>query len=542
MKSLLIGINSKYIHPSMGLHQIACNSKTKVVIREFTIKDDPQEIINFILESSFDLLGFSLYIWNIEVFKKIIPVIREKVSKPIFLGGPEVSYNAPSLFSYGIDYIIKNEGEESFNELTEYLEHKREITEVSNLYYKDETIKYTFDKAPDLSHIKHDYSLIGDFEHKIVYVEASRGCFFHCSYCMASLDNNVRFFDLQMIKDELKFLLEKKTKTIKFLDRSFNVRKDVMMEIFTFIKENDNLITTFQFEVVGDILTTPVIDLLNSMRKGYIRLEIGIQSTNEKTLAAVCRKQNFEKLKENISLLRDNVIIHSDLIAGLPYEDYNSFINTFNSSFLCFSHELQLGFLKELKGTPISITKELYGYKFSQASPFEVISNNYITEKELDEIRLCEEGLDKFYNKNSFPKCNDYLFKKIKVNPFFFYHDLMLYIKNNYDKDISKMQKDELYKIFYLFSSKYDLDKDYLFFLLKMDYLTSFLIKPKIWWDSNIDRREKRECFMRLVSKEKSITIDDLYKSSKLEKYNENYFLVLYKENKNYLFTFTNKK
>ena len=402
MKTLILGINSKYIHPAMGAHQIMVNSEYEIELLEFTIKDQLDIIIKSILDKQFDLLAISTYIWNIEIIKKLLKSLEEiNFNKPILLGGPESSYDALNLLSnYNIDYIIKNEGEESFNKLIQALTTNQSLNNVPNLYYKEESIiKFTFDEEPNILNIKHDYSLIGDLQNRIVYLEASRGCYFRCSYCLASLEKKVRFFDVDMIKEELKYLLDRNTKIIKFLDRSFNVNKAHMLDILSFIKQYDNNYTTFQFEIVGDLLDDEVIDFINSMRKDYLRFEVGIQSFNEKTIKSVSRTQNFDKLKSNIEKLKNNAVIHADLIAGLPYENKESFINTFNQAFTLFVHELQLGFLKELKGTIISITKDIHEYVFSDTSPYEVIENKYIKNDELQVIRKIEEMLDIFYNK-----------------------------------------------------------------------------------------------------------------------------------------------
>ena len=296
MRILLIGINSKYIHPAMGTFQIVANSKFTVSHMEFTIKDSNESIINKI-GRNWDLIGFSVYIWNIEKVKSIIQNYPE--STTFLLGGPEASYR-PELLFYDkrIRFIIKNEGEESFNELIEYLQGKRKISEVSNLYFKEnESLSFTFETYPNLKSINHDLSLINDFENRIVYLEASRGCPFRCSYCLSSLEKRVRYFPIEKIKQQIKFALEKKVKMVKFLDRSFNIREDYMQDILRFIQEHDNNITIFQFEIVGELLNEETIALLKKIRKGLIRFEIGIQSTNPKTTRAINRSQDFQKLK-----------------------------------------------------------------------------------------------------------------------------------------------------------------------------------------------------------------------------------------------------
>ena len=339
-------------------------------------------------------------------------------------------------------------------------------------------------------------------------------------------------------KNDLLFLLNKKAKIIKFLDRSFNVNKGYMLEILKFISEHDNGYTTFQFEVVGDLLTDEECEFINTMRKGYLRFEIGIQSTNNETIKAINRKQDFEKLKNNILKIKDNVVIHTDLIAGLPYETYQSFIKSFNDAFNLLTEELQLGFLKELKGTQISNEKELYNYHFSDTSPFEVIDNNYISINELNEIKKVELSVDKFYNTGFFKKTFNYIFNNFDINAFDFFKNITNYFINK-NLDFKKIQFDELTKSFYeaITQNIYDksFDKDYLFFLIKQDYLSRLNIKPKIFWETNIERIERKEIYKK-ISEKYNISINDLFNYGRLEKYNNAYYLILYKPKQEILY------
>lgn len=532
MKKVLVGVNSKYIHPAFGLHQIKTNLKYDIDLLEFTIKDNLNKIIEEII--NYDLIAFSVYIWNIEIIKLLISNNSLK-NKLIILGGPEASFQFDNLLNnYNVKYIIKGEGEESFNELLEFLENKRTIETVSNLYYKDDYIKYTFDKLPDIKKIKHDYSLTKDFKNKICYLESSRGCYFNCSYCLASTEKPVRFFDLEEVKSNLLYLLQNNAKIIKFLDRSFNVDQERMLEILKFINEHDNGYTTFQFEIVGDMLSDKVIDYIKTMRKKFIRFEIGIQSTNKETIKAILRHQDFEKLKDNILKIKDYIVIHTDLICGLPYEDIESFRNSFSETFLLFTEELQLGFLKELKGTHISKNKDMYHYKFQETSPYEVISNDFISLEEINEVKLVEKSLDKFYNPNFFKRTFYYIFKDLKLNPYETFKNITLYI--NKFGDWRNFQFDEITKL--LFESIVEtnkenpnFNKEKLFYIIKQDYLTKNNIKPKIWWDNNISKGEKNFIFDKFIKTYQDLNKDILYKYSKLEKYENEYFLVTYLNN-----------
>lgn len=527
MKTLLIGINSKYIHPATGIQQIYTNATSEVSYQEFTIKDNNLDIINYISSQTFDVLGFSVYIWNIKKTKEIIEALSENPFT-IILGGPEASYNWQPLLAFkNVQYIVRGEGEISFNLLINYLEKQIPLEQVYNLIYKHQgKIIHTPTKIFPLETIKHDYALINDFENRVSYIEASRGCFFNCSYCLAALEKPVRFFDLEDVKRDILFLLAKKAKIIKFLDRSFNINTKYTLEILKLIKENDNGYTTFQFEIVGDLITEEIITYLNTMRKGYIRMEIGIQTTNEQTTKAILRKQDFAVLSQNIIALRDNTVIHTDLIAGLPWENLESFKKSFNDVFLLFTDEVQLGFLKELQGTHISNTKKEHGYIFAAEPPYEVISNYYITKEELDIIRLVEKGVNKFYNNHFFKRTIDYLFKTLSLDPFDTFHKVMHNIVKT--EDYYKLQPDAIAKLLYENLANLVPDKSELLFIIKQDYLLRNKIKPKIWWQSDISRLERNHLYNRLIIEYPNLNLEVLYKYGQLERNENNYFLINY--------------
>lgn len=525
----LIGVNSKYIHPANGVFQLVANSNYPVQYFEATIKDSLSDIISKVNPDA-DLIGLSVYIWNINKIVELIPLIREKCPKAkVFVGGPE-SYFRSDYFlgQLGVDYLINSEGEESFNELIEFLSNERSINEVSNLFYKDANeIKFTFSKLPDINKIKHDYSLIKDFKNRVCYVESSRGCFFKCSYCMASLETKVRFFDFEKVKKDIKFLVDNGAKTIKFLDRSFNVNKAYMLDILKFLVSIDNNYTVFQFEVVGDLLDDEVINyIIENIRPGYLRFEIGIQSVNEKTTKAVCRVQNFQKLSENIRRIKDYITVHTDLIAGLPYEDLNSFKETFNKSYLIGASELQLGFLKELKGTKISNEKDVHGYKFDKYSPYEVFYNNYISKDELEIIHEAEEGLEKYHNKGNFKKALDYLFNACGLNPFDTFRLLYLNSGSNLRINHDKVALN----LYTSLCNNPNIDSKYLLYLIKQDYLEKYNVRPKIWWDNNIARSERNKVYEEF-SRVYNLNIDILYNYGKLEKFNDEYYIIIYRKN-----------
>lgn len=523
MKILLIGINSKYIHPAAGLFQIVANSRYPLSFSEYTIKDENENILAAMEKDDYDLIGFSVYIWNIEKVKELIKAYSKKTS--FLLGGPEASHRHDLLyFDERIRYIIKNEGEEAFNQLLEYLQGKRKINAVSNLYYKENgKILYTYDEIPNLKKIRHDLSLNRDFKNRVLYLEGSRGCPFRCSYCLSSLDKKVRFFDYKKLKEEILFALKKETPTVKFLDRTFNVDQKKMREIISFIRNHDNGITTFQFEIVGDLLEEETIELLQTVRRGQIRFEIGVQSTNPVVTRAVRRNQNFRKLKENIFKIRKNIIIHLDLIAGLPYEDRASFIRTFNETFSIFPDELQFGFLKELQGTEISRTKERHGYCFSEKPPYEVIHNDYLSGADLEEFGVVEGALNKYYNSNAFPRTMGYLFQTKKLNPYDTFLKIGQYLGKN---GLAGMQPDTV--ALKLYEALAEGGDEELLFIIKQDYLFK-PIRPKIWWKRKITREERKKVYRKYLEKYPELNLDLLYRYAHLEKSGNKYFLVTYR-------------
>lgn len=530
-KCCLVGINSKYIHPSMSIYTLYANTDYDLKLFEFNIKDSVDDMYNKIKD--FDCIFLSVYIWNVEIIRELLSRLNDKI---INIGGPEASFNKNLILEYKNNkvFITRGEGEESTNEFIAYINGDLPLSKVSNLYFLDssgEEIYQTEYKTPDITKIKSSVNLIGDYENRVCYVESSRGCYYNCTYCLAATEKPVRYFTAEKIRTELLFLLEKKAKTIKFLDRSFNTRADFANRILNFIKEHDNGVSTFQFEANGDSIEPETIKILNSMRKNMVRLEIGIQSTNPNTIKAINRTQNLKKLKANILALKDNCVIHTDLIAGLPYEDYDSFKNSFNETFLLFTDELQLGFLKELKGTVLSKTKSIYGYKFQESAPFEVIENEYISSSELNKIRKVEISVNKFYNYKIFNKTMKYIFIDKKLDPFDTFLNLTLYLEKT--KPVNEYQFDELTSAFYDFLSKKIRSKDELLFIIKDDYLTKNRIKPKIWWKKDISREERLDVY-KLFAQKYDLNIDTLFNYGLLEKWNNKYLLIDYKNFKKY--------
>jgi len=492
MKALLIGINAKYIHPTMSIYQLKYNTNYECDLKEFTIKEGIDKIYNdiefLIYNNNYNVLGFSCYLWNIEIIVELTKIIKQNFpSLIIVLGGPEVCYEADYFLDNPYtDYIIFSEGEEAFDKLLQFLDNKITIKEVPNLYYKDNnTIKYTYNKLPDLKTIKLATLNIEDKVNRIIYVESSRGCPYNCSYCVASLEKRVRFFNKEEVFRVLKELMVCKVKTIKFLDRTFNANEKYMLDILDFIEEH-NVCSIFQFEIVIEKMSESVIDKILNLKNVHLRFEIGIQSTNNLTNEAVGRQQNFDKLRENTFKLNKapHVDLHLDLIAGLPYEDLNSFKNSFNEAFLLEGKELQLGFLKFLRGTKMMSFIEEHKYIYDKKAPYEIICNKYISNEELNYIHKIEHSLEYYYNNSTkynrqrLKKSFRFLFDNNLISdPWRFFDELS-------NIEIKSKQLIDLFINFdHYFKDKYFYEE--IHFLIIQDYLENFLVKPNIWWGKN---------------------------------------------------------
>jgi len=524
MKVVLVGINSKYIHTNLAIRYLKANCRYPVDLIEFTIKDSIDKIINNILNKDPDVIGFSVYIWNIEIIRIILKIIKSDFPKKIIvLGGPEVSYEYDEFLKENLaEFIISNEGEIAFDKLIDSLTNNKDIKDIPNLsYYIDNNIiRNKRAEIEDLNKLNNPYKLAGeDHKNKIQYIELSRGCPYSCAYCMASLENRVRFFSLDRVKNDIEYLYAKGAKTFKFLDRTFNLKEDVALDIYRYIIDNDFSNAIFQFEINGDILSKEVIDYLQkNCPPNRIRFEIGIQSTNVVVNQAVDRNQDNGKLFENIIKLNNsNIDLHLDLIAGLPYEDYLSFKDTFNQVYKLFGKELQLGFLKLLKGTKLYYQTKKYGYEVSKSAPYELIKNDFIKESELKKIHVAEEMLEIYWNKGFMNQA----IRKITSgldDPFSF----LLKLGNYFIESQLLFHRYQLSDIFKVLESY--LANDYVYDI-RYDYLKYNNIKPKIYWENNIKKNDIIRKFHKLNPKYK---IDMLYKYSVVTKYFDKYLIVIY--------------
>ena len=418
MKILLITLDSKYIHANLAVRYLKkyCGD-FDIVIKEFTINQRPEYILGEILAEGPDLICFSCYIWNIDYIKDISYIIKESKSEARLLyGGPEVSFEIKELMESNpfIDFVIFGEGEETFKEFLEEIQKPSPLLrKIKGLAFRENNeaiINESRGLIDNLDIINYPYEPEEEFENKIIYYESSRGCPFSCSFCLSSIDKKLRFFSMERVKRDLKMLLNTKARQIKFVDRTFNADYRRSMEIMEYIVENNKNNMTIHFEITADIINDQFLSFLGKMPVNMFQFEIGVQSLNVDTLCEIDRHMDKDKLSRAIREIgkNKNIHLHLDLIAGLPYEDYESFKKSFDGIYKLNAEKIQLGFLKVLKGTKIFRDKEKHGIKHTLKAPYEVICTKYISLGELLKLKNIEELVDKYYNEKYFNKSIKY--------------------------------------------------------------------------------------------------------------------------------------
>ena len=419
MKFLLVGINAKYIHSNPAIYSLRAYAgeefRENIELAEYTINNRKEEILADIYRRRPKILGFSCYIWNFSLVKELLEDISKVLPGiEVWLGGPEVSFDGPELLeAYPVvKGIMIGEGEETFRELLAYYRELLATDKTDTRVIKLNSIKGLLlreGKTGERTLLEMDelpflYDKMEDFQNKIVYYESSRGCPFRCSYCLSAIDKSVRFRSMDKVKRELQFFLQEKVPQVKFIDRTFNSNHDHCMEIWKYIKENDNGVTNFHFEIAADIMTEEEIALLSELRPGLVQLEIGVQSTNETTLREINRFVNTKHIAKVVDALRqkENIHIHLDLIAGLPFEDYDSFVNSFDEVYAMKPEQLQLGFLKVLKGSPMEAKAVEYKIMYQKSAPYEVLSTKWLSYEQVLKLKKVEEMVELYYNSNQF--------------------------------------------------------------------------------------------------------------------------------------------
>ncbi len=418
MKILLTAVNAKYIHSNPAVYSLYAYAGEELQqyleIAEYTINQQKEEILRDIYERQPDVIAVSCYIWNIDMVTSLLCEIAKVLPNCVqWVGGPEVSYDASDvLMKYpSLRGVMVGEGEQTFSELMQYYVKDgfySNLSEISGIAYRDcSNGKIMVTKSrelTDMSQIPFFYQDMNVFSHRIVYYETSRGCPFSCSYCLSSIDKSVRFRSMELIKKELSFFLEHRVPQVKFVDRTFNCSHRHAMEIWEFIRDNDNSVTNFHFEIAADILDEEELTLLNTLRPGLVQLEIGVQSTNEKTIEAIHRTMDYQKLTEIVKRIQQkhNIHVHLDLIAGLPFEDIMSFRKSFDQVFALAPEQLQLGFLKVLKGSAMYRQSEEFGIAYTETPPYEVLFTRWLRFSDVIELKAVEEMVETYYNTNQF--------------------------------------------------------------------------------------------------------------------------------------------
>lgn len=456
MKILLAACNAKYIHSNLAVYDLKAYSSDydeHVILREYTINQPKDEILKDIYSSGADVVCFSCYIWNISFVRELIRDLVKILPKTAFwAGGPEVSYDAEKFLTEMPEMtgVMVGEGEKTFHDLLEfYIDGKDSLEEISGIAYRtgDKIIHNGWRELMDLSAIPFVYEHLEKFENRIIYYESSRGCPFSCSYCLSSIDKKLRFRDLELVKKELQFFLDHRVLQVKFVDRTFNCKHEHAMTIWKYILEHDNGVTNFHFEISADLLREEEMELMSQMRPGLIQLEIGVQSTNPETIRAIHRHMDLKKLEHCVNRVHSfrNIHQHLDLIAGLPYEDYDTFHQSFNDVYQMKPDQLQLGFLKVLKGSLMQKEAEVYGIVYKEKEPYEVLSTNWLTYGEVLKLKMVESMVEVYYNSGQFWHTLEYLVP-FEKDAFTFYEKLgSFYEKKGYSEiSHSRMRRYEI--------------------------------------------------------------------------------------------------
>lgn len=417
MKIYLTAINAKYIHSNLAVYSLRAFARTyqeQIEIGEFTINNRVDFILEEIYKAKPDVLCFSCYIWNMNYVEEIMAEFHKLCPDvPIWVGGPEVSYEVQDFLEKHpeVTGIMVGEGEETFQELCSYYlepEKELELEKIKGLALRgkesEEVILTGVRPMLDMNRIPFCYDRMGDFKNRIIYYESSRGCPFSCSYCLSSVEKQLRFRSIELVKEELQFFIDQKVPQVKFVDRTFNCNHEHAMAIWSYIKEHDNGITNFHFEVSADLLREEELELIHDMRPGLIQLEIGVQSTNEMTITEIHRTMKLERLKETVHQIQagGNIHEHLDLIAGLPYEDYDTFSKSFNDIYAWKPNQLQLGFLKVLKGSYMFEHAKEYEIVYRAKPPYEVMKTKWLSFEDVMRIKQVEEMLEVYYNSGQF--------------------------------------------------------------------------------------------------------------------------------------------
>ena len=457
MKILLVACNAKYIHSNLAVYDLqayASDYADHIVLKEYTINQQKDDIMRDIYLEHPDVVCVSCYIWNLSFVKELMAdLIKILPGADFWAGGPEVSYDAEKFLTENSEFkgVMVGEGEETFKELAGYYVEKnpQDLKNMTGICYRDgdQIIHNGWRQIMDLSSIPFIYKDLSEFKNRIIYYESSRGCPFSCSYCLSSIDKKLRFRDTETVKKELQFFIDNKVPQVKFVDRTFNCKHDHAMAIWKYINEHDNGVTNFHFEISADLLREEELQEMSTMRPGLIQLEIGVQSTNPDTIKVIHRTMDFEKLKGIVDRIHSfgNIHQHLDLITGLPYEDYDSFRNSFNDVYALKPQQLQLGFLKVLKGSHMMEMCREYGIVYKTQEPYEVLSTKWLDYDHVLKLKTVENMVEVYYNSGQFQNTLEYL-EKFFPDAFSIYERLgSFYMEKGYgDVSHTRMRRYEI--------------------------------------------------------------------------------------------------
>lgn len=438
MRVLLIAVNAKYIHSNPAVYSLRAYAQAAlgdqpevgIEIAEYTINQNTENILADIYRHRPDIAAFSCYIWNWNTIQELLPELPKLLpDTKLWLGGPEVSFHAEKILAQytQLTGIMVGEGEETFTQLVRfYHAPKGQLQDIPGLVLPQGRTQPR--ELTDMSKLPFLYEDLGKFQNRIIYYESQRGCPFRCAYCLSAIDKSVRLRDIETVKKELQYFLDHKVSQVKFIDRTFNCNAAHALTIWRYLLENDNGVTNFHFEIAADLMTEDELEVLKQMRPGLIQLEIGVQSTNEQTLHAINRYMSLEHLRQVVDKIHSfhNIHQHLDLIAGLPYEDYDSFVTSFNDVYAMRPQQLQLGFLKVLKGSPIEEKAEEYGIVYNSRPPYEVLYSRWIPYDDVLRLKGIEEMVELYYNSCQFTHTLPVLEKEFS-SPFALYEALSQY-------------------------------------------------------------------------------------------------------------------